>query len=165
VFLLFPLERLWGDLLGVMDAARRNVSVLLINHRVGRTCVHTHTDTHTRERRRKENEGRKNELSRISLADDGRVTGEREKNNHQHTFPPWGWAWPTLTGSSNLSNSIDFKTKKQQKKKETFLLYNIHTHTQVDDFKYWLFPRTDKYGTQLSILISSKDNSPFFFLS
>ena len=45
VFLLFPLERLWGDLLGVMDAARRNVSVLLINHRVGRTCVHTHTDT------------------------------------------------------------------------------------------------------------------------
>ena len=88
VFLLFPLERLWGDLLGVMDAARRNVSVLLINHRVGRTCVHTHTDTHTRERRRKENEGRKNELSRISLADDGRVTGEREKNNHQHTFPP-----------------------------------------------------------------------------
>ena len=34
-----------GDLLCVMDAARRNVSVLLINHRVGRTCVHTHTDT------------------------------------------------------------------------------------------------------------------------
>lgn len=27
----------------VMDAARRNVSVLLINHRVGSTCVHTHT--------------------------------------------------------------------------------------------------------------------------
>ena len=49
-------------------------------------CTHTHR--HTRERRRKENEGRKNELSRISLADDGRVTGEREKNNHQHTFPP-----------------------------------------------------------------------------
>lgn len=35
----------------VMDAARRNVSVLLINHRVGSTCVHTHTHT------RKEEEG------------------------------------------------------------------------------------------------------------
>jgi hypothetical protein len=40
-FLVSP-ERLWGDLLGVMDAARRNVSVLLINHPSGPyLCTHT----------------------------------------------------------------------------------------------------------------------------
>jgi hypothetical protein len=52
-FLVSP-ERLWGDLLGVMDAARRNVSVLLINHPSGPyLCTHTHTHSRKEEEKKK----------------------------------------------------------------------------------------------------------------